>query len=136
MKLVLEPDPRYRYAVDGKAARVVKPGFDYSPEKHITCADQAVPFKVRKIAKDMQANPSFVDLTGVRFGRFVVYGLAANHQARWACRCDCGRYALRSAKAIKNPSNDLDRCDHCRHLAFLKREEEWRQTGRDGRWRK
>lgn len=34
-------------------------------------------------------------------------------------------------KAVLNPENAQDRCEHCRHLAFLKREEIWRRDGRD-----
>lgn len=134
MKIVLEPDPRFRYAADRVAARVTSAGVDYQPEKRVFNADQAMPFKVKRITQAMSSSQNFTDLTGVRFGRFTVYGLASGANGRWACRCDCGRHALRSKKAIMNPDNDCDRCEHCRHFAALKRSEEWRMTGRHKVW--
>ena len=38
--------------------------------------------------------PGFIDLTGQRFGRWLVLGRAENSKdgrPRWLCRCDCGR---------------------------------------------
>lgn len=132
--ITLKQDPRLRFPANGAAARVLRPGVKYEPMKKVCTADQATPFKVRQITKHLSANSSFTDLTGHRFGRLTAYGLAEGSNARWACRCDCGTYVLRTAKAVINPTNNKDRCERCRHLEYLKREDYWRQTGRDREW--
>lgn len=122
--------PVLRLPVDRVAARVVAPGFKYKPSKKVTTAEQATPFRLRPIPSCSQEHMR--DLTGMRFGRFTVQGLAADVTGgRWSCRCDCGTYALRKTAAITNPQNTQDRCEHCRHLAFLRREAHYREHGRD-----
>lgn len=133
-RITLNDDPRYRYAANGTAARVLRPGVAYQPSKTITTADQPTQFRTKGITPQMLLSPSFTDLTGRRVGRLLVYGLADGKEGRWACRCDCGTHTLRTRKALVNPSNDKDRCEHCRHLAFLRREDHWRQTGKDTEW--
>lgn len=130
-KIAIGSDSVLRSPVDGVAARVLRPGVKYEPRKRILTADQSAPFTVVAFTRAHRNSPYFMDLTGRRVGRLTVYGLTQNG-GRWACRCDCGAHTLRTAKAIKNPSNAaVDRCEHCRHLAFLQREDHYRQTGRD-----
>jgi hypothetical protein len=65
------------------------------------------------------------DLTGRTFGRFKVIGLSVEKRGRWVCRCACGNYEMRTAKAINNPANaELDRCIICRKTLYI-------TTGRD-----
>lgn len=78
-------------------------------------------------------HPHFVDLKGVKFGRFVVLGIAAGEHAKkqdWVCRCACGVYAARRAKSIRNPRNDGDRCEMCRQTEFLRREDSAEQRAK------
>lgn len=69
-----------------------------------------------------------LDLTGTKFGAaMTVMGKApakiGNNAAAWVVRCACGNYEHRTAKAIRNPRNDQDRCRPCRQVEYLKRRE-------------
>lgn len=48
--------------------------------------------------------PKFYDLTGMRFGRWVVKskGQSAHGQARWICVCDCGLEKLVYAPQLRS----------------------------------
>lgn len=81
-----------------------------------------------------------IDLSGVKFGRFTVIGLldrksmgfcGKNSVAKWLVRCDCGRFEHRTAKSIRNPLNNQDRCCECRRLEMNKRRYEFEKTGRN-----
>lgn len=124
-------DIHSRKPVDRLAAQVVQPGVHFTPEKKVLSNDSDTPIAVRPIPKAARSAKNFDDLTGRKFGRFTVIGLARDFKKQWVVRCDCGRYSTRHSKAVKNPANEQDRCEHCRHLAYLKREEHWRRTGRD-----
>lgn len=124
-------DVHARVPVDRVAVRVTGGGVHFYPNKKIQTADSPVPIAIREINRSERANPEFVDLTGSRIGRFTVIGAAKYVLGRWVVRCDCGTYSLRSSRAIKNAANSQDRCEQCRHLAALKREEYYRRTGRD-----
>jgi hypothetical protein len=82
----------------------------------------------------MKAVPNGVpNLVGIRFGRFTVIGLLDcenKDKAKWVCRCVCGTYEHRSAKAIRNPINVNDRCRHCGYLWNLKRRSFFERTGK------
>jgi hypothetical protein len=77
------------------------------------------------------------NLTGKKFGRFVVMGLYQSEprggsQGRkniWLVRCACGDYESRTTKAVKNPSNKEDRCLECRHTLKLKKQDLFRTAG-------
>jgi hypothetical protein len=70
--------------------------------------------------------PDAPQLVGTKFGRFVVVGLLDGPKrslgARWVVRCTCGTYETRVAKSIRNPENQVDRCQECRNLERLKLE--------------
>lgn len=117
--------------IDRVAARVLIKTETYHPDKKIRNVDRPYPLETRKPTRSEINAPGFIDLSGHRFGRFIVVGISVDAKASWVVRCQCGRYSLRKSKAIKNPENTQDRCEHCRHLAFLKREEKWRRTGID-----
>lgn len=125
-------DKLHPIPVDRVAARVVGKGFQYEPATRGSASDSETPIPVaKKLPRALTQNPGFVNLTGNRIGRLTVVGVSEARYSTWVCRCDCGRYCLRSAAAIKNESNSQDRCSHCRHLAFLKRDEYRRTYGKD-----
>lgn len=110
--------------IDSVAARVTKKGIEYRPDKIIKNLDSAYPIDTLPAPKNCE------DLTGLTFGRFVVVGYHGKG-GKWVCRCSCGRYAVRRAKSIFNKENTKDRCEYCRQIAFIKREEHFRRTGKD-----
>lgn len=110
-----------RVPINKTAAIVVSKGFRYAPDKKVLTHDSESPHKTTRVTIAMLGNPAFTDLRGAVFGRFVVVGLAAEFKGRWVVRCVCGRYSTRRKKAILNPQNADDRCEHCRHLAYLQR---------------
>lgn len=66
----------------------------------------------------MPIAPSFVDLTGRKYGRLTVIGYLGRlnpknqKKASWAVRCVCGDYETRSGAAIKG-ANESDACRKC-----------------------
>ena len=125
-------DIHARRPVDRVAVRVVMfSGEHFEPNKKVLTRDSETPHALTVVTKAMRGNPSFDDLTGARFGRFTVLGLEKEFKGSWAVRCDCGRYSTRKKKAITNTENVQDRCEHCRHLAFLQRDDVYRRTGKD-----
>lgn len=130
-------DKLHHIPIDRVAARVIGAGVKYEPATKGVPVDSDNPLPVAKsLPAALKDNPSFSDLTGKRRGRLTVVGVSESQYSRWVCRCDCGRYTIRSAAAIKNANNEQDRCSHCRHLAFLKREEHYRNHGKDADIRK
>lgn len=122
--------------VDRVAAIVTSKGYRYIPDKKTgpnhweTCPEMR---RYRRVAGGC------TNLTGVRFGRFVVVGLYAGKTGNgestsvWVCRCACGRFETRTARVVKNGKDNDDCCDMCRHLKYLKRNEEYRRTGRNAK---
>jgi hypothetical protein len=115
--------------VNQQAARVLGKGVDYTPTKKITQRHWSSPPPTMAISDQLRRTSSFVDLTGRAFGRFKVVGML--NAGRWLCRCSCGDYETRRHRAILNPENFGDRCENCRHLAFLKRREVFDRSGKD-----
>lgn len=118
--------------INAQAARVTGGGEQYVSRKIVTTADSPNP--IPTIPTPVQE----LDLTGIRFGRLTVMGRAcgaANSKgAPWAVRCSCGTWSIRRTKAVKNPANADDRCEQCRHVAFLREASSARSAGkyRDG----
>lgn len=108
------------------AATVTSEGERYTPAKKVTQNHWTAP---PRIARTLPSpGPSFTNLTGTRFGRFVVLGLwepdrprGKNALPMWVVRCACGDYETRTTRAIRNPANQDDRCQLCRHTAFLQK---------------
>lgn len=78
--------------------------------------------------------PNSVDLRGIQWGRLTVVGLLAHSRssnAAWVCRCACGRFEVRTAKAIRlrvNPDEGCQQCDYVRHIrrrAYFDRHGRW-----------
>jgi hypothetical protein len=68
-----------------------------------------------------------IDLTGLRVGRLHVIGLLQRDNNRqpgvWVCRCTCGDYCGRKAKALRNPDAKPEtmmcqRCEHTQRIQF------------------
>lgn len=85
------------------------------------------PLKIRRAKACEIGQPTFIDLTGVKVGWFKVLGLyddpLPHRRALWVVRCVCGHYEVRSARALKNPKNQNDKCYKCRHLEYLQSSE-------------
>ncbi|MGE0590903.1 MAG: hypothetical protein AB7G23_02985 [Vicinamibacterales bacterium] len=115
--------------VDATAARVVGPGEVYQSRKIGNGVDSDVPLPTRPIHASERGQKAFVDLTGRRQGLLVVIGKSPL-EGRWVARCACGMYTIRRSKALTNPANrEIDRCERCRQVAFLRKDSTWRQIG-------
>lgn len=58
--------------------------------------------------------PELIDLTGRRFGKWVVLGRASNGKngnTRWLCRCDCGRERIVYGQKLR--SDKSRQCKSC-----------------------
>jgi hypothetical protein len=73
-------------------------------------------------------NRSFADLTGLRVGRLLVIGVAAEGN-RWVCRCACGSYVGRRAGPLKTGKTTM--CDACNYTEKLR----WQASGANARQR-
>lgn len=64
-------------------------------------------------------------IKGLRFGRFVVVGRSVvqnpKRGASWLCRCDCGQFENRKAKAMRSPLAGEDCCYQCMALRRLQK---------------
>lgn len=120
--------------VNKTAVRVVSKGESYQPDCKIQNPEFIGPPAVIP-RHQLPSTPGFIDLTGRKKGRFTVLGLMAGEKGKWVVRCVCGTYTTRSAKSIKsvetNPNAELDACRHCMHIAYRKREDIFRRTGKD-----
>lgn len=119
-------DIAFRVPVDRVAARVVGKGIHYEREYNYgTTAHSENTLPVRRLTASEIRNGSTNGLSGSKFGRFTVIGIAdeppRKHGAKWVVRCSCGCYEHRTAKAIRNPNNGDDCCKKCRDLIFIKR---------------
>ena len=117
--------------VNKQSANVIKKGEHWAPGNKINGFERNTPWSVIPegcIGVHPYAN--LPNLTGIQRGRLIAYGFNEYH-GRWACRCQCGQYVLRSTKAMSNDSNTADACSECRQLLFLKREDHFRRTGKD-----
>ncbi len=109
--------------INKTAAVVLSKGEHFTPNKRIANLDSELPIPVKKIPKEAQ------NILGHKNGRLTVIGFAKDFNGRWVVRCDCGRYTVRSKKALMNPANVDDCCEHCRHLKFLQREQKRKANG-------
>ena len=122
-----------RVPIDRTAARVTQAGpKGLESAKTIAQTHSDTPLPTYRVPSGIK------DLTGKAVGSLTVIGLAkptetkqeqvGNHRL-WVCRCVCGRYLTRRAKAINNPKNTQDCCDHCRHVLFLRRRATYQALG-------
>jgi hypothetical protein len=98
-------------AVDKQTAIAMSGGAEYTPPQESSQPTYYTPPPLRDIPPD----PSLIDFTGKQFGRLTVLGLAESGfdgvQARWACRCTCGKYSTHRGRALKLGAED--RCHQC-----------------------
>ncbi|NEG94094.1 hypothetical protein [Leclercia adecarboxylata] len=124
----------HRAPINKTAALVTGKGFSYEPDCIICTPEFVGPPEIADV-RDLLRNPSFIDLTGRKKGRFTVIGLMKEGRGKWVVRCVCGTYTIRNAKAIKgadsNPNAHIDACRRCMHEAYRKRERIYRTTGKD-----
>lgn len=93
--------------------------------------------KTRPPNQAERGSSSFEDLSGRLFGRFRVVGIFDGEGAprgkqatmMWVCRCACGRYQTRTARAVRNPKNTGDCCDECQQLRYLRDTERKKALG-------
>lgn len=121
-----------RQPVNKLASIVTGKGVHFESNKKILTMESDFPFPVIQNLKGES-------LIGIKRGRLIVIGLLdcknnisknVNNQ-KWVTKCICGKYVIRRGKAILNKKNTQDRCEMCRELVFLKRNEIWRRTGQD-----
>ena len=67
-------------------------------------------------------HPNLIDITGRRFGRLLVIGLAGrfNRRTHWDCRCDCGSIYRYQGGNLQQ--GFTTQCKHCRYKYFKRRE--------------
>ena len=73
--------------------------------------DKDIPYQIRPIRHSEYSNPSFIDITGRKYGRLTVLGLSADVPKRWVVRCDCGKYSMRQTKSLRLLNQMM--CDEC-----------------------
>jgi len=118
-----------RVPINSTAKRVTSEGYKYTPDKKITTLHSPFPFETIAPSRALKNNPSFIDLTGTKFGQFTVIGLFKESTRKWVVKCSCGNYEVRLAKSVKNQENFGDRCAVCRHTSYLIRHDEFRAKG-------
>jgi hypothetical protein len=112
--------------LNATAGAVTSKGYQYTPDKLINQLEWDAPPQMVAVNKTHRRNPSFTDFTGLKYGRLTVLGMikdtsaSGNAGAQWVCRCACGKYVARRAKAVRKASPD-DRCSICQHNAYLVR---------------
>jgi hypothetical protein len=102
--------------LDATASLVTQKGIHFEPTRHINPI--VAIFDECPVLTVYRKWPSCIPkLTGIRFGRFTVQGLALEFPKRWVARCDCGKYQLFTAKAIRNTEYARESmCQHCRAI--------------------
>ena len=106
-----------RVPINKTAAIIVSKGENYIPNKKIANIDSDLPIPIKKVPKEAE------NIIGHKQGRLTVIGFSKDFNGRWVVKCLCGRYTVRSKKALMNPANINDCCEHCRHFNFLKKEQ-------------
>lgn len=98
-------------AVDRQTAQSMAGGKAYSPPQESDQPTYYAPPPLRAVPRD----PLFNDLTGRRFGRLTVLGLAVagfdGKKKRWSCRCTCGKYSTHRGQSLRGGTED--RCHDC-----------------------
>ena len=120
-------DNEHHVPADRTAARVISTGFHWEPEPHWQNVHSETPLPMRKPANDEQRS-----LLGVKFGRFLVLGVAVAKNrigTLYVCRCLCGRHEHKTPRAIRNPKNGRDACSACRLIASHRKHNFWLEYG-------
>jgi len=113
--------------INKTAALVVSKGYSYETKTiNSQCLFSENGLKLKSLHKNA------VDLTGIKFGRFVVVGLSADSKKpKWVVRCSCGNFEVRSAKCIRKMLID-QMCIKCYSALQAIKKSEWAAgKGRD-----
>lgn len=118
-----------RKPMNREAGLIFAKGEVFEPDcKKIDSRDSELPLAI--IPKnELPIAPSFVDLTGVKFGRMTVIGRSRDVNGKWVVKCQCGTYSIRTSKAIKNTKNSHDRCDECAYKVKMKERQYFKKYG-------
>lgn len=101
--------------------------FEWEPENRDKIHSRD-PIATRLPEAKERNQPGFLDLKGIKIGRFTVIGIAADLKTcngqNWVLRCVCGSYETRKAKYIKScaagDQNHEPMCDWCRKTNRLR----------------
>ena len=115
--------------VNKTAALVMGKGFNYESTKKVQTVESNNPLPTMPLSIQNIKDPNFIDCTGKKTGRLTVVGFYELGLG-WVCRCNCGTYCVRRQRAILNKKNTQERCEECRHLAYLKKADHFRRTGK------
>ncbi|WP_340618063.1 hypothetical protein [Xenorhabdus entomophaga] len=105
-------------------------------------ADYFIPYKTTYDLRLSKREPNLINILrqvqGYEYGFFTVLGIrplsqrnGGKNNSIYVVRCRCGKYAVRTLKAIKNPNNMNDMCVHCQHLFSQRRKAIFHTTGND-----
>lgn len=126
MKSAYLSDIAVRVPINRAARNAIDGDFvHYEPNIQDSRLESDFPFQVRNDLFNFSKQSSFVDLTGLIFGRLKVCGLTefGGNIALWSARCGCGRYVLRKSKTLKKTAHEcVSMCSHCLSLEILKRD--------------
>ncbi|MFA5196041.1 MAG: hypothetical protein WC401_09625 [Bacteroidales bacterium] len=102
--------------INKTAALVIGKGTHFNPKIKFNCHDErdTCPNVWEKLPTKNGLN-----LTGLKTGWLTVVGLSEEKKNRWVCRCVCGRYVFRYAKALRNSKNKNDKCITCNKIEWL-----------------
>jgi hypothetical protein len=124
--------------IDRDAQYAIKPSkpednYEYVPKPSDTMVFDAPPPRVSRRRGGKEMRPE--NLAGRTVGRMTVmayYGKAGGQTGtasqKWACRCPCGTYVIRTAKTIKAGVDKDDCCVRCRRLKHLIRDDLLKRT--------
>ncbi|PHM23943.1 hypothetical protein [Xenorhabdus budapestensis] len=101
-----------------------------------------IPYKTTYDLRLSKREPNLINILrqvqGYEYGFFIVLGVrpwsqrsGGKNNSIYVVRCRCGKYAVRTLKAIRNPNNVNDMCVHCQHLFNRRRKEIFHTTGDD-----
>lgn len=121
--------------VNKMAAMVVAGGEHYEPKnKPLGLHFENMP-ELPNPPKYHSLQTQITAMIGKRQGRLVVIAWWSqgdgSKTARWLCRCDCGEFTVRTAKAMNNQKNSGDRCYKCLNLVYLRRRNDYLSTGKN-----
>ena len=100
------------------AAMVVSGGEHYEPKAKTAVLHFENMPELPELPNTYSLKVQLAAMIGKRQGRLVVVawwgsGKSTGKKAAWLCRCDCGEFTVRAARAINNPKNAGDRCYKC-----------------------
>jgi hypothetical protein len=119
--------------IDWIAKKATLPGVHFIPDKKVTVPVWEIAPSIVKFT-----GPKKDDISGLRRGRLTTIGYLGHWPLRskkkkhklkglWLTRCDCGLYEPRTARAMKNVKNWQERCQKCRAIYYIKRNQKFRE---------